>query len=130
MKTKGSANSFDIHIGQRVQLYRKAKKLTRKELADQLGITYQQLQKYESGTNRIGAGRLYSIACILGINISILFNEIEDKEASIKSPAPLTDMQKRMYTKETTNLLTAYYSLPDKSTRTTIINFINSFNKR
>jgi transcriptional regulator with XRE-family HTH domain len=63
---KGCA-SLDVEVGQRVQAFRLQKGLSQQKLADQLGITFQQVQKYENGADRIGAGRLQAIAAILGV---------------------------------------------------------------
>jgi transcriptional regulator with XRE-family HTH domain len=70
---KRGADSLDVEIGQRVRAFRLHKGLSQEKLADQLGITFQQVQKYEKGTNRIGAGRLQRIANILGIPVSDFF---------------------------------------------------------
>jgi transcriptional regulator with XRE-family HTH domain len=70
---KRGADSLDVEIGQRVRAFRLHKGLSQEKLADQLGITFQQVQKYEKGTNRIGAGRLQRIANVLGIPVSDFF---------------------------------------------------------
>ena len=64
---------LDIEIGQRVRTFRLQKGLSQEKLGDQLGLTLQQVQKYEKGANRIGAGRLQRIADILGIPVSDFF---------------------------------------------------------
>jgi transcriptional regulator with XRE-family HTH domain len=70
---KRGPDPLDIEIGQRVRAFRLHKGLSQEKLADQLGITFQQVQKYEKGTNRIGAGRLQRIANVLGIPVSDFF---------------------------------------------------------
>jgi transcriptional regulator with XRE-family HTH domain len=70
---KKGPDSLDVEIGQRVRAFRLQKGLSQEKLADQLGITFQQVQKYEKGTNRIGAGRLQRIANVLGIPVSDFF---------------------------------------------------------
>ncbi len=72
-----ACDSIDIEIGKRVRRARVAAGLTQTQLADQLGITFQQVQKYEKGVNRIGGGRLYKIARILGVKITYFFDDVE-----------------------------------------------------
>ena len=70
------ANSYDLQVGERLAALRKARGLSQGELGQKLGITFQQVQKYERGTNRISAGRLYEIAIILGVGIQYFFKEV------------------------------------------------------
>jgi transcriptional regulator with XRE-family HTH domain len=63
----------DIQVGQRVRALRLERGMSQTNLANQLGLTFQQVQKYEKGTNRIGAGRLHKISEILGVPVSTLF---------------------------------------------------------
>ena len=72
-----ACDSIDIEIGKRVRRARVAAGWTQTQLADQLGITFQQVQKYEKGVNRIGGGRLYKIARILGMKITYSFDDVE-----------------------------------------------------
>ena len=72
-----ACDNIDIEIGKRVRRGRVAAGLTQTKLADQLGITFQQVQKYEKGVNRIGGGRLYKIAHIVGVKITYFFDDVE-----------------------------------------------------
>ena len=69
-------NPIDIHVGSRVRLRRTMSGLSQEKLGDGLGITFQQIQKYEKGTNRIGASRLQQIATILNTPISFFFEDV------------------------------------------------------
>jgi transcriptional regulator with XRE-family HTH domain len=64
---------LDVAVGRNVRIWRMAKGLSQSQLASRLGVTFQQIQKYEVGTNRIGTGRLLKIAAILEVPISTLF---------------------------------------------------------
>jgi transcriptional regulator with XRE-family HTH domain len=66
-------NPIDKHVGSRVRMRRMMLKMSQEKLADGLGLTFQQVQKYEKGTNRIGASRLQHISHILQVPISFLF---------------------------------------------------------
>jgi len=69
-------NPIDIHVGNRIRLRRRVLDLTQVEIADLLGIRFQQIQKYEKGINRISAGRLWDFACVLGVDINFFYQDI------------------------------------------------------
>lgn len=86
-----SANSVDSHVGSRVRLRRLELGLSQEKLAEQLGITFQQVQKYERGTNRIGASRLHQIALVLQTPITYFFEGASDNPAlEKKGDSPLS----------------------------------------
>ena len=66
-------SSIDMAVGRNVRIWRMARGLSQAQLASRLGVTFQQLQKYEVGSNRIGTGRLVKVASVLGIPIATLF---------------------------------------------------------
>ncbi len=71
----------DAHIGRRVQKRRRELGLSQEKLGEQLGVTFQQVQKYEKGTNRIGAGRLHSIAEVLQTPVAFFFDGLSGPHA-------------------------------------------------
>lgn len=73
--TKKSPDPRDIEVGRRVRTFRLQKGLSQQKLADALGLTFQQVQKYEKGTNRIGAGRIQRIAEILDVPVTHFFTQ-------------------------------------------------------
>lgn len=72
------ANRIDSHVGQRLRARRMELGLSQAALGRHLGVTFSQVQKYEKGTNRIGAGRLYQLAALLGIPVQQFFEGIDD----------------------------------------------------
>jgi transcriptional regulator with XRE-family HTH domain len=66
-------NPIDVHVGERVRIWRTERKISRVTLGEALGLTEQQIQKYEKGINRIGASRLQQICAVLEIPVSVLF---------------------------------------------------------
>jgi transcriptional regulator with XRE-family HTH domain len=72
MRSRGP-QSVDKIVGRNVRIYRLAKDMSQTDLATKLGLTFQQVQKYEKGTNRVGSGRLFEISTILGIPVVSLF---------------------------------------------------------
>jgi transcriptional regulator with XRE-family HTH domain len=74
---------IDAHVGERIRLRRTEAGLTQEQLAAALGISYQQVQKYETGANRVSAGRMLEIARTLGIDVADLFEGLEDDTAGV-----------------------------------------------
>jgi transcriptional regulator with XRE-family HTH domain len=75
MASKKSPNPIDIHVGSRVRLRRMMLGMSQEKLGEHLGITFQQIQKYEKGTNRIGASRLQAIARVLNVPVAFFFED-------------------------------------------------------
>lgn len=72
-ENKKKPNPIDAHVGGRIRLRRNMVSMSQEKLGEQLGITFQQIQKYEKGTNRVGASRLQAIASILSVPVSFFF---------------------------------------------------------
>lgn len=78
-KSELNAADIDRHVGERIRRRRVMLGLTQEQLGEALGISYQQIQKYETGANRVSAGRLFMISQILEVNIAVLFDGIGEK---------------------------------------------------
>ena len=76
------SNSIDAYVGGRIRLIRTTRGITQNELADRLGITFQQIQKYERGVNRVGASRLLAITRLLNVPITFFFDGIPGQSAT------------------------------------------------
>ena len=80
----GTPNPIDLHVGKRVNLRRTMMGMSQERLASELGITFQQVQKYEKGLNRIGASRLWDLAQVLGVGVEFFYENmdstLEEKE--------------------------------------------------
>jgi transcriptional regulator with XRE-family HTH domain len=74
-ENKKKPNPIDIHVGGRIRLRRNMLGMSQEKLGESLGITFQQIQKYEKGTNRVGASRLQSIASIMSVPVSYFFED-------------------------------------------------------
>ena len=79
--TEEAPNPVDVHVGRRVRLRRKELGVSQAWLADRLGLTFQQVQKYERGANRISASKLYQIASVLEVPITYFFEGLDDPAA-------------------------------------------------
>ncbi|MBL4870311.1 MAG: helix-turn-helix transcriptional regulator [Robiginitomaculum sp.] len=72
-----SPNPVDIHVGTRVRLRRQLLKMSQEKLGDQLGVTFQQVQKYERGTNRVGASRLWRMSQVMDVPVSFFYDGLD-----------------------------------------------------
>ncbi len=102
----------DAHVGKRIRHRRWMLGMTQQQLADAVGIKFQQIQKYETGMNRVSASRLWNIAETLGVGISFFFEGIDD--ASEAGSAANTDI---MADKEALELVRTYYAIPETQRR-------------
>ena len=119
---------IDVEVGQRIRIQRLAAGLSQSELADKIGVTFQQVQKYEKGANRVGAGRLTQIAQVLNVPVSSFFEgrETIDKVARQGMSSPLAALaQPYAY-----RLLRAYTSIADPELRRTIVEFVEQLTLR
>ena len=101
----------DVHVGKRIRHRRWLVGMTQQQLADAVGIKFQQIQKYETGMNRVSASRLWDIANTLDVPVSFFFEGIETA-ANINGAS--ADM---MAEKEALELLRAYYAIPETQRR-------------
>jgi len=74
-ENKKKPNPIDVHVGSRIRLRRNMQGMSQEKLGELLGITFQQIQKYEKGSNRVGASRLQAISSILGVPVSFFFED-------------------------------------------------------
>lgn len=105
----------DVHVGKRVRHRRWLIGMTQQQLAQQVGIKFQQIQKYETGANRISASRLWDIAEALEVPVSFFFEGLEEvqKDDADKTPVP-ADL---MGDKEALDLVRSYYAIPENQRR-------------
>jgi transcriptional regulator with XRE-family HTH domain len=73
-----AANAVDAHVGARIRVRRQVLKMSQDNLGEALGVTFQQVQKYERGTNRVGASRVWKLSQVLSVPISFFFEGLED----------------------------------------------------
>lgn len=90
----GAPNPIDVHVGSRVREARKIFNLSQEGLADALGITFQQVQKYEKGQNRIGASRLWDLAQVFGVSVDFFYEHL-DEQAKNQSPRQICNGELR-----------------------------------
>jgi len=109
------AHPVDIHVGKRVRHRRWLIGMTQQQLAEKVGIKFQQIQKYETGANRISASRLWDIADSMVVPVSFFFEGLEEADNSSAADTPVpTDL---MGDKEALDLIRSYYSIPENQRR-------------
>lgn len=110
------AHLVDVHVGKRIRQRRWLVGMTQQKLAEAVGIKFQQIQKYETGANRVSASRLWDIADALEVDVSFFFEGLKsgaDAEADKTSAVP-ADM---MGDKEAMDLVRSYYAIPENQRR-------------
>jgi len=121
----GKRHPVDVHVGERVKQRRKLLGMTQTDLGDALDLTFQQVQKYERGANRIGASRLLAIARVLDVPIEYFFEDMPPEIVAISAAANGRSKAKKlpsfapdpMAKRETLELVRAYYKIEDADVR-------------
>lgn len=101
----------DTHVGKRVRHRRWMIGMTQQQLAERVGIKFQQIQKYETGMNRISASRLWDIAAVLGVPVSFFFEGLNEDGSE---PASTGDL---LSDREAQELVRSYYAIPENQRR-------------
>src|ERR1044072_1581545 len=121
MSSNKSATSIDRHVGAKVRMRRRMLGLSQTDLADGLGVTYQQVQKYETGANRIGASRLQQIGGVLKGEPSFFFEGAPGRAA--KAGDAKSHATKLMASKDGLALAKAYTAIKDAKLRRRVVKF-------
>lgn len=101
----------DVHVGKRIRQRRWLVGMTQQELGEQVGIKFQQIQKYETGANRVSASRLWDISEALGVPVTYFFDGLSQKPQT-KSPTNIEVPVELANDRETMELVRSYYSIP------------------
>jgi len=119
----GRATAKDVEVGQRIYAFRKAAGLSQTELADFIGVTFQQVQKYEKGVNRVGAGRLSAIAQALSVPITALFDGVaQPTKRPSKEASSLDELMQEPFARK---LLEGFSRIPD-SLQVDLLQFVRA----
>jgi transcriptional regulator with XRE-family HTH domain len=122
-------NAIDVEVGGRIKLKRKLQGMSQQTLAEALGISFQQVQKYEKGVNRVGASRLSQIATALDVPVSYFFEGNHSAQGSDGNPDVRRETdQVAMFlsTTEGLNLNRAFVKIPSASVRQKVVSLIKS----
>lgn len=134
--TKGGPNPIDAHVGARVRLRRTLLGLSQEKLGQALGLTFQQVQKYERGVNRIGASRLYALSRVLDVPITFFYEDLPAALAVVaRRPSGPSEQAAANYdadpmsNRETMELVKAYYRIEDPKKRRKVLDMLRSFGR-
>lgn len=140
---QGEPNPIDVHVGNRIRLRRTLLGLSQEKLASLLGLTFQQVQKYERGMNRVGASRLWDIGKVLEVPIGFFYEDM-DKEVANQSPRMFsipdsmpTELAEDnenidldpMHRQETIELVKAYYKISNRKAAKHMFDLIVAMSK-
>ena len=125
---KKQANPIDAQVGNRVRIRRMLIGMSQERLGDLLGLTFQQVQKYEKGVNRIGAGRLFDMSRILGVPIDFFYDGVaaglDDKRGSLPDPPP--PVMEFVSSGEGLQLSLAFMKIKDTKVRKRVLDLVKS----
>ena len=132
-----SQSPIDAHVGGRVRLRRTLLGMSQEKLGDALGLTFQQVQKYERGVNRIGASRLFDLARVLDVPIGFFFDDLPPEmggNSAVRSRPALFGFaesqdgldDEQMSKRETLELVRAYYRITEPAIRKRVFDLIKS----
>src|SRR2546423_1380429 len=118
-----SPDKVDVEVGQRIRALRQDAGLSQTQLADELGLTFQQVQKYEKGVNRVGAGRLTKIAQVLGVGVNrLILDEAIARKGGQEPESPLGLLSKP----GALALLRAYGKLKEGTMRRSVVSLVEN----
>ena len=120
----GVPDPVDVHVGSRIRIRRLLIGMNQETLATALGLTFQQVQKYEGGANRVSASRLSQIADVLGVPIAYFFNDI-DLAGGDPDQSEL-DARERMQRPDVIELIRSYYAIGDARIRQQFLDMVKA----
>ncbi|MEC8136926.1 MAG: helix-turn-helix transcriptional regulator [Pseudomonadota bacterium] len=122
-RIRAQANTVDTYVGQRIRDKRNKRGMSQTEVANALGVTFQQVQKYERGTNRVGASRLFDLSRILSVPIQYFFAGLNNQSTPIEKE---DDNVIHLMKPDTVELVEAYYKVENPQVRRLILSTIRS----
>ena len=120
----GVPNPIDVHVGKRIRMRRLLLGMNQETLANALGLTFQQVQKYEGGANRVSASRLSEMAKILGVPIAFFFTDLQSGEAGQTEAE--RQWRERMERPETIELIRLYYAIANPAIRQQFLEMVKA----
>ncbi len=127
------SHPVDVYVGKRLRLKRTLQGLSQEAIGNAIGVTFQQIQKYERGINRMGASRLHDFARALGVPVSYFFegysensNNAENAYGMAENAAPGFQGADPMSNRETIDLMRAYYRIKSPTQRKRVLELIKS----
>ncbi len=139
-RTKGGPDAIDEHVGSRIRTRRIGLRMSQAELGRSLGVTFQQVQKYENGSNRVGASTLFRVATALGMPLDYFFESLPAAAAKLKSKSKsksrgLSDKTSAysadpMASREAIQLVNNYFRIDSGDVRKQLFQFVKSISSK
>jgi transcriptional regulator with XRE-family HTH domain len=126
LKTGKRPNPTDIYVGSRIRMRRKMLGLSQEKLGERLGITFQQIQKYEKGTNRVGASRLQAMSDALEVPVAYFFPESSPETAGGMKEESATYMMEFLSTSEGLDLTRAFTRILNPKVRRKLVELVRA----
>ncbi|UXN03808.1 MULTISPECIES: helix-turn-helix domain-containing protein [unclassified Bartonella] len=126
---KKQPDPIDVYVGSRIRLRRNSIGLSQEKLGEQLGITFQQVQKYEKGTNRVGASRLQAIAETLEVPVSFFFEDVSNSELDEGFAEAEANPLEMVSSGEGLQLIRAFTNIKDPKVRRKIIDLAKALSQ-
>ena len=129
MMQRKRPHPVDVHVGGRIRMRRVLLSMSQEKLGDQLGLTFQQVQKYEKGSNRIGASRLWELSRILDVPISFFYEGAIDADAQDEGsgkPGQNEYVMNFVHSSEGLNMIRHFVKIEDANVRRSIVLMIKS----
>lgn len=111
------AHLVDVHVGKRIRQRRWLVGMTQQKLAESVGIKFQQIQKYETGANRVSASRLWDIADALEVDVAFFFEGLRNEAEKVAEDKTTSIPAEMMGDKEAMDLVRSYYAIPENQRR-------------
>jgi transcriptional regulator with XRE-family HTH domain len=126
--TRRDPNYIDVHVGSRIRMRRQLVSMSQEKLGELLGITFQQVQKYEKGANRISASRLYYAAKTLGVPVHFFFEGLPGTSEGdgMKEPDGRSDLMANLLTPEGIQLAKAFGEIQDMTKRRMVVSMVRA----
>ncbi len=131
---KGGPDPIDRYVGTRVRGRRVGMRLSQTKLGNAIGVTFQQIQKYENGTNRIGASNLYKVSKTLGVDVSFFYEGMPPslvkaggrRRAALGEPPQAIFERDPLTSRESIELMHNYFRIPDVQVRKRLFQLVKS----
>ena len=121
---KEEPHSVDVHVGKTIRIQRLLRKVSQTELGDRVGVTFQQIQKYEKGSNRVSASMLVEIAGALSVDVRTFFDDLTAPAANANdNPAPSEEF---IISREGVQLNAAFFSIKNEQLRKKILKLVQA----
>jgi transcriptional regulator with XRE-family HTH domain len=120
---KEEPHAVDVHVGKTIRIQRLLRKVSQTELGDRVGVTFQQIQKYEKGSNRVSASMLVEIAGALKVDVRTFFDDLSTPDTANDNPAPSEEF---VISREGVLLNAAFFSIKNEPLRKKILKLVQA----